>query len=310
MTDYLAPAPPSDNEIAALVQRELGKDVLSLTSLRSGAWSSATAVSTSSGEYVVRFARTPDDFHCDAHAAQYNSRNLPIPQIHGIGQFDERFWCISERMPGVHLDNLTADQMERALPSIARMLISMRDADTSATSGYGGWDQHGNGTFASFSDQLMDVGNDVPDARGGGWQPFLNQHEYCRSIFADGMILLKDLCVYLPADRHLIHEDTMNRNVVVQDNDISGVFDWGTAMYGDPIYDLAWFRFWNPWYPQWAQLDIPGYLEREVGVIGDHPEERMRCCLLHIGLMHIRYNAFLGNLDDMNDVAKATESLL
>lgn len=310
MTDFLAPAPPSDDEIAGLIQRELGEDAISLETLRSGAWSSAVAASTRSGRYIVRFAKTPDDFHCDAHAAQYTSTNLPIPRVHGIGKLDERYWCISDHMPGVHLDELDSDQMNLTLPSIAKTLIAMRKVEPSSGRGYGGWDADGNGLFSSFADQLLDVGNDVPDARGGGWRPVLDQHDFERRIFESGLIMLQDLCQYLPAERHLIHQDTLNYNVVVSDDRISGIFDWGTAMWGDAIYDLAWFRFWNPWYQQWAALDIPGYLEREVGVVGDHREARMHCCLLHIGLMHIRYNAYVGNLVAMNDVAIATEKLL
>ncbi len=310
MTNYSAPPPPSDAEITSLVQQVLDAEVLSLETLRSGAWSSAISASTGSGEYVIRFAATPDDFHCDAYAARFDSEDLPIPTVYGIGQLEERFWCISDRMPGIHLDELTNEQWKQTLPSVARMLIAMREADTSTSTGYGGWDNDGNGLFASFADQLLDVGNDVPGSRGGGWRPFLDQHQFARRVFDDGLVKLHELCAFLPADRHLIHEDTINYNVVVHNNRISGVFDWGTAMWGDAIYDLAWFRFWNPWYPQWAELDIPNYLEREVDTIGDHRDERMQCCLLHIGLMHIRYNAFLGNLDDMNDVARETGKLL
>ncbi len=310
MTDHLAQPPPSEDEISELVQQELGDDVIALETLRSGAWSSAVAVSTPSGHYIVRFAATPDDFYCDAHASQYASDDLPIPRFHGIGQLDKRFWCISDRMVGVHLDELSNEQWKQTLPSVARMLIAMREVDTSGTFGYGGWDRNGNGTFASFADQLLDVGNDVPGSRGGGWRPYLDQHEFARRVFDDGLVKLREHCRFLSVERHLIHEDTLNYNVVVHNNRISGVFDWGTAMWGDAIYDLAWFRFWNPWYPQWAELDIPGYLEREVGVNGAHRDERMHCCLLHIGLMHIRYFAFLGNLDDMNDVARETGKLL
>lgn len=310
MTKNLAPLPPSENDIASLVVRVLGDDVIKLEQLRAGAWSSAVAVSTQSGEYVVRFAATPDDFHCDAHASQYSSVDLPIPHVHGIGNLGERFWCISDRMPGIHLDELTPEQWEQTLPSLAKMLIAMRNVDSSDTTGYGGWDARGNGIFPSFADQLLDVENDIPDSRGGGWRPFLNQHEHARNIFDHGMHLLKDLCAFLSNERHLIHEDTINYNVVVNNNRVSGVFDWGTAMWGDAIYDLAWFRFWDSWYPERQHLCIPGKLEELVGFKGEHINERMHCCLLHIGLMHIRYNAFLGNLDDMRDVAKATERLL
>lgn len=310
MTRDLAPTPPDDHDVRRLIEHELGTLPKHLTTLRAGAWSTAIAVETNAGEFVLRFSRTPDDFRCDAFAAQFSSRNLPIPRVHGIGQLDERWWCLTDRMPGVYLDDLHADDMERTLPSIASMLIAMRDVRSDATTGYGGWDADCNGIFTSFAEQLIDVGNDVPEARGGGWSPVLARHRYEQSIFDTGLAELERLCAYLSDDRYLIHQDTLNYNVMVQDDSISGVFDWGCAMWGDAVYDLAWFRFWAPWYPQWVHLNIPEYLEAEVGTVGDHGTERMRCCLLHVGLMHIRYNAFIGNLDAMREVAQATERLL
>lgn len=310
MMKNMAPPPPSDADITALVEREIGETPTQTRLLRGGAWSSAVAVSIDSRDLVVRFSESDDDFRCDQHAARFASENLPVPAVHGIGKFGEHFWCISDRMPGMHLDDLNGEHMARTLPSVAAMLIALRSAKSNSSWGYGGWDQDGNGVFHSFADQLLDVGTDHPAQRGGGWSLVLKQHAYERGVFDRGMKRLEETCTYLPADRHLIHQDTLNYNVVVQNDHISGLFDWGTAMWGDAVYDLAWFRFWNPWYPQWHDLDIPGYLEREVGIIGVHPAERMRCCLLHIGLMHIRYNAFIGNLGGMKDVAKATERLL
>lgn len=310
MNKHLAQPPPTEDQIITLVQRELGENVTALTTLRSGAWSSAVAASTPNSEYVIRFGATADDFRCDELAATFSGPNLPIPGVHAIGQLDDRFWCMSYRMPGTHLNELTTDQMKLALPSLAATLTAMRDVDSSSTHGYGGWDAHGNGVFASFADQLMDVAEDIPDSRGGGWKQILNQHKYERNVFDKGLVILERLCTHLPNDRHLVHQDTLNYNVVVHNNIISGIFDWGCAMWGDAVYDLAWFRFWNPWYPQWAGLDIPGYLERKVGINGAQQHERMRCYLLHIGLMHIRYNAFIGNLVAMNEVAMSTERLL
>lgn len=310
MTAVHAPDPPSDTEITALIHREIGVVPTAITRLRSGAWSSAIAITAGERNYVLRFSKSPDDFHCDAFAAQYANVDLPIPRVVGIGKLHEHWWCISDQMPGIHLDEIDAAAMEQTLPSIARLLIAIRAVPSDSNHGYGGWDEHGNGVFGSFAQQLLGVGIDDPNARGGGWSPVLAKAGYARRVFETGLVELERLCVFLPADRHLIHEDTPNYNVTVENNEISGIFDWGTAMWGDAVYDLAWFRFWAPWYPQWQRLDVADYLEQKVGIIGPNSQERMRCCLLHIGLMHIRYNAFTGNLSAMNDVAKETEKLL
>ncbi len=310
MNKLLAPPPPSEAEITLLIERELGQIPDSIETLRSGAWSSSLAVTTSHGGYVVRFAQTPDDFQCDQHASAFATTNLPIPQVFGIGQHGEHWWCISERMPGLHLDDLAPDDLVLTLPSVADMLITMREVDSSGTHGYGGWDADGNGLFESFADQLLDVTRDDPKERGGGWSAFLSQHPYEQSVFDRGAEKMRELSAFLSTDRQLIHMDTINYNVNVVGHAINGIYDWGCAMWGDAIYDLAWFRFWNPWYPAWADLDIPGKLESMVGIEGDYSAERMMSCLLHIGIGHIRYNAFLGDAKGMNDVAVETERLL
>ena len=57
-------------------------------------------------------------------------------------------------------------------------------------------------------------------------------------------------------ERHLIHSDLLNFNVLVADGRISAVIDWGCGMYGDFLYDLAWFEFWSPWYAAWRGIDF------------------------------------------------------
>lgn len=277
--------------------------------LRSGAWSAAIGVTTDKGKFVLRFSRTPDDFRCDQYASSFAGPDLPVPRVFGLGRLDERWWCLSERMPGEHLDDLSPSDLEATLPSLARMLIAIRAANSSGTHGYGGWDAHGNGYFASFAEQLLDVGIDRPSERGGGWQEFLSHHPYEHRVFQNGFAEMERLSTFLPATRQLIHQDTINFNVTVQDNCISGVFDWGCAMWGDAIYDLAWFQFWQSWYPHWPEGFVSRLIDA-VGIEGDHIAERMRCCMLHIGIGHIRYNAFLGDAKGMNDVAIATERLL
>lgn len=310
MIKMLAPSPPTKEEVTHIVEQLFGAEVTAVTSLRSGAWSSAMAVETPNGAYVVRFAQTPDDFRCDQHASKYGSARLPIPQVHGIGRLGDRWWCISDRMPGVHLDELDANGLAKTLPSVAEMLIAIRDVDSGSTSGYGGWDADGNGIFATFGEQLLSVAIDNPEERAGGWSRFLREHTFEQSVFERGLAEMERLTPYLSPTRQLIHMDTINYNVTVVDHRVSGIFDWGCAMWGDAIYDLAWFRFWNPWYPQWADVAVPDRLEDLVGIQGDHANERMMCCLLHIGIGHIRYNAFLGDAKGMNDVAVATERLL
>lgn len=306
----MAPSPPSEIEIARLIRQHLGTIPREIRSLRSGAWSSALAFSTSTGSYVLRFAQTADDFESDLNAYRFCGNRIPVPEVHAIGQVHDHWWCLSDLIPGVHLDDLSPEDFEATVPSIADLLIGMREIDSSTSTGYGGWDTNGNGRFSSFAEQILDVAVDKPDERGGGWSTFLADHPYELDVFNRGLLEIEHLCQYLPETRQLIHMDTINYNVNVVGHQISGIYDWGCAMWGDATYDLAWFRFWDPWYPERTHLHIPDRLDQLVGLQGDHTVERMRCYLLHIGIGHIRYNAFLGDAKGMNDVAVETAKLL
>ena len=98
--------------------------------------------------------------------------------------------------------------------------------------------------------------------------------------------------------RSLIHSDLINRNVLVHEDKISGIFDWGCSIYGDHLYELAWFEFWAPWLPT---LDIPylrSALEQRWAEVGYAPVDqaaRLMACYLHIGLDHLAYNAYKGD---------------
>src|SRR5207244_3903613 len=90
-----------------------------------------------------------------------------------------------------------------------------------------------------------------------------------------------------PDARHLVHSDLLNFNLLVADDRITGVIDWGSAMYGDFLWDVAWFAFWQPWYPAWRGLDFPEAARQHFAEIGlDVPEfdARLRGCELAIGL--------------------------
>ena len=76
------------------------------------------------------------------------------------------------------------------------------------------------------------------------------------------------------------------------------LFDWGCSIYGDFVYELATFVFWSPWHAAIEQTDMTVMALDHYGDMGlDVPnfDARLRCCALHIGLVHLAYNAFLGD---------------
>jgi aminoglycoside phosphotransferase (APT) family kinase protein len=80
--------------------------------------------------------------------------------------------------------------------------------------------------------------------------------------FDEAYEVLSHLAATLPNDRHLIHDDLLYRNVLVDGRRINAVIDWGNSMYGDHLYEAALLLYWWPWYPQWSGIDIRAELDR------------------------------------------------
>jgi aminoglycoside phosphotransferase (APT) family kinase protein len=102
---------------------------------------------------------------------------------------------------------------------------------------------------------------------------------------------------FRPDERHVIHGDLVNRNVLGLNSKVTAVIDWGNALYGDWLYDAAWLICWWPWFPRWQDIDIAAELERHWEQCGGLPpglHQRLRACLLHIGLDAMAYNAYRG----------------
>ncbi len=110
----------------------------------------------------------------------------------------------------------------------------------------------------------------------------------------------------------LVHGDLINRNVHVEGGSITGIFDWGCQRWGDHLFDLAWFDFWSPWYPnldikalrealhdRWSKANHAPHLEAD----------RTRACLVYIGLEHLIYNAVIERWNDLDDVVDRMAAL-
>jgi len=296
-------------EARAFLADHFGGNVTAVEALRPGGWSSAYGFVGDSVGYVIRFSAHVDDFHRDRLARLYVGPELPIPVVTEIGDAFGNSFAISERLSGTPIDDVEGRQMRDLLPSLFAALDAMRRADVSGTTGYGGWGDDRNAPFPGWDAALLSVSEDLPGSRGGGWRSRLEQSSVGAAMFDEACATLEELARSAPKDRHLIHSDLMNYNVLVSGPNLTGVIDWGCAMYGDFLYDLAWLVFWWPWRPAWRGIDILAEAKRhfdEIGLVIPQFDERLRLCLIHIGLSNLAYVAFIGRWDQAQEVSERT----
>lgn len=293
---------------AFLVAR-FGRDVGGVASVGQGEWSKAYGFRRAGRDYIVRFSALQEDFAKDRLAARYGSRDLPIPRVIEVGDAFGGFYAISERAFGGYLDALDQAQMRTMLPALFAALDAARLVDLSASVGYGVWGADGAARHPTWQAALLEVAVDRPTERTHGWREGLAASPTGPGPFEEGFERLEALVDCCPVERHLVHSDLLNDNVLVSGERISAIIDWGCSMYGDFLYDVAWFSFWSPWYPAWHGIDFRGEAARHYASIGldvPHFEERLRCCQVHIGLMAQAYNAFKGRWADLDATARRT----
>jgi hygromycin-B 4-O-kinase len=117
----------------------------------------------------------------------------------------------------------------------------------------------------------------------------------------------------VPEVRHLVHSDLLYGNVLVAGDRVAAVFDWGCAMYGDFLYDVAWLSFFAPWFPGLDAIDVRGSVRAHYDAIGltvADFDTRMRAYEAHVGLASQTYQALIGDWDELARTARRTEAVL
>jgi hypothetical protein len=97
------------------------------------------------------------------------------------------------------------------------------------------------------------------------------------------------LCAEGSTERVLLHGDLGFTNLLADERGITAVLDWANAMYGDPLYDLAWLSYWP------SPVDWLGLWRARPGAAWDATvERRVLCAWCYITLIAMRFFALVG----------------
>ena len=298
--------PVSLAEARVFLESRFAVDPANVAVAGNGQWSHAYSYRRGTEHLIIRFGTHVEDFLKDQVAASFTSDALPVPAIHEIGEALGGPYCVSTRAFGTLLDELDEAGVRAVLPALLRGLDAARQIDVSDTNGFGLWGDRTalHPTWRAF---LLDVAVDDPLHRTHGWRERLAASPVGDCGFDAGIERLASLVHACPEERHIVHSDLLNHNVLVAGSELSAVFDWGCSLYGDFLYDIAWLAFWGPWYPSMRGIDIAALARdhyRAIGVNVPRFEERLRCYELHIGLNGMSYKAFIGDWENYQWTAR------
>jgi hygromycin-B 4-O-kinase len=299
-------SPALDHAAVLAFLRERFLDADECTELEHGEWSNAYAFVAEGLDLVVRFGHHRDDYEKDRVAASFASDALPIPGVFEIGDAFDGVYSFAPRAFGGRVEALGSDEFRRALPSLFAALDALREIEPPGK-GFGWWTPDGEAHHSSWREFLLDVRTEYP--RTAGWRERLASRPAAQARFDEGYAALERLSDGLPAVRRVVHQDLMAGNVLVEEERVSAVLDWGNSLYGDFLYDLAHLAFWLPWFPEKADLDVVTAARAHYESVGlEVPafEQRLRASMVHIGLDAQTYNAFTDRWDELERSALRT----
>lgn len=303
----------TEKQVLQFLKDHTDDKITDVQSLTGGMWSKAFAFSRSGENYVVRFGKYDEDYLKDKKASVFSRKNLPTVRVLEVGSAFDGYFAISQQAFGEMLDELDAGSMQKTIPAVMRMLNALREIDVSAAQGYGLWGRDDNATYSSWKEYLLKVEYDDPKHRTHGWKHKLANSPIGDKAFYGSFQRLKELISICPEEKHIVHSDLLNRNVLVEGHEISAVIDWGCSVYGDFLYDLAWFSYWTSWYPNMKRIDWEAEAEKyfsSIGVTIPNFKERLLCYKIHIGLNAQSGNAYTGRWDELKRNTEQTLELV
>lgn len=295
----------------AFLDDHFGERVDNVKLLGAGDWSRAFAFDHVGRALVARFGNYREDFEMDRLAMAFARPGLPVPRVLDIGSAFGGAFAISERHAGRFLESIGVEEFEPLASGVLQLLDALREVPV---------DQHssarwpGDDSQLSWHEWLTASVEDDGNERVGGWRKELTKAPEIEALYTKSVREMRGLAADVPIELHVVHRDLLNRNVLVNDEcKVTAVYDWGCSVYGDHLYDVAWFAFWAPWMPGVSKLDmgerVRSHLQR-IGVDVTNFDDRLRCYELHIGVEHLAYQTVMNDPAERIKVAARLHDLL
>lgn len=269
-----------DEVIRDLVLRATGSVIAARSRIIGGEGNEVWSITSKAGDKLIIRISHWTTFAAEQWATeQACGAGVPVPEILlvdnnvAVGDRHLAIW-IHRRIEGQALDTLQHQQALRRLTADAGELLAR--IHSVHTVGYGPLDGQGRGLLGGFSEVLMWNAGDAALVHG------ISMAEIDRAVY-----LIESHQHLWAAPPRLLHGDWLAEHVIVRDDRVAGIIDFGNTRSGDPALDLAyWQFFWDTErYPLASLLD--GY--RRAGNAGEHLDVRLNLCRLGLSMRALGY---------------------
>lgn len=193
-------------------------------------------------EYAVKYGKNSVSDASAYTILRDNKIDIPVPKVFGIFEFSGDAVLILERIKFPLLETISANKMYKYIPSMIANLKKIHEVKS---------DKAG----ALFENEGTNNWQEIMLSKFNGEDENLNWQKITKRDSLDGNLILQAVAKvikkiksfeFINQSYSLLHTDFNQRNLFVnpKTDDITGIIDWGEAMFGDPIYDFARIRMY------------------------------------------------------------------
>jgi hygromycin-B 4-O-kinase len=288
--------------ILDFLKKNFNNQITELAPIEGGERSKAFYFMSKGNKYVFRKNRNDVGFLKDKYAFENFGGIVPIPKIIKIGVFEDSYYAISEFCEGVSLSNKGLFISDKLIKKLFQTLDNIHSIKKTNYS-FGLANIKGVAKYKSWNDWVLKEHTLVTKKNGEfyTWNDIKNINFVDKTIIDKLIKKIKELLPFVPNICHLIHGDFATGNVLVSENQVTGVIDWNEFGYGDFLYDIAWLDFWTP------NIDIAdaykAYLKDNKKIVLNY-KERVQCHKLFICLTALGLYAAMGKKDIYKNILK------
>lgn len=244
-----------------------------------GYFSKAYSFESKNKDYILRIGTSLKAFKKDILAFQQFSRYLPIPEIYKTGEYENNYFCISEKFEGITFNILNNDIQEQSLDSLIQSHQKMLEIDCNIFNGFGSINENGSSNYQSWKEFITDIAFDnhllcPEDMIYKNWQIIFKTENVDIELITTAQKILIELSEFCPEEKHLIHGDFGGDNLIIKNNYISAIIDWAEMIIGDSLYDIAYLDFYSE-NINYSQIFKDFYKSKNIEFI--NYEQRINC---------------------------------
>jgi len=296
--------------ITEFLSRYYDHSIQRLSPLKRGHHSQVYAFYVDNVEYVIRAVTSTKatSFTKEQFIFEHLlSEQIPIARNLHIGQTDEFYFAIAYRFPGITVDTLLQSDHDEVVPQLIMLLDAIHQTDITQYHGNGYFDERGIGCSESWSTFLTSVREEEPeDSFHGRWHKLFDETFLERDTFFRIYEQMIECLAFCPEERHLLHGDYGNDNVLVEKGKVTAILDWSQAQFGDFLYEVAHLDFWSPRIAYLARFQA--YYQKQNRSLPAY-EHRLRCYQCHTTLGAMRFFSKVGNQDAYGWVLQRAQEL-